>query len=197
MLLPHAVMLCAVTALYTGGPPWNTDLPSLMPITEVESLWVTDRAVEAGKAWLAANFTSPAPAARPVTDNDVARAIANAGGGLRNLPFPTDADIAKSIERAKVWLLAQQKEDGLWPGEAGPDGVDPCGTTAMAFEAVLVCGLYPHPFYENKKMAAALDALVAAKPEETRAVALRCLALVRAFGRCRSPVRRETPCGWP
>ena len=160
MLLPHAVMLGVVTILYTGGPPWNTDLPPLIPKTDAETEWVAE-------TWLAANFTKSAP--EPVTDQRV----------------------SKAITRAKEYLLAQQQENGLWPEWTMGGKPLPGPTSMAAFEAAIVGGTGPQPFYENKQMAAALDSLVAAKPRETRNVALRVLVLGKHFSRSQSCSKKE------
>jgi hypothetical protein len=92
----------------------------------------------------------------------------------------TDEAIVKAIEKAKAYLLAQQKADGLWP-EQGADGE---GDSEMAIWALRCAGLHP---VNSESLAKAFAADTDRPLKTTRAVSLRAMAFYEAVRFLASP----------
>ena len=85
--------------------------------------------------------------------------------------LPPDA-IQQAIEKARTWLVKQQRPDGAWVSamRAGNDNVGPTGLVMLALANAGVTA-------EDPAMVRALDWMRAQKPEETYSVSLQTLAL--------------------
>ncbi|NBX30509.1 hypothetical protein EBR04_08745, partial [bacterium] len=85
--------------------------------------------------------------------------------------LPPDA-IQQAIEKARAWLVKQQRPDGAWVSamRAGNDNVGPTGLVMLALANAGVTAKDP-------AMVRALDWMRTQKPDETYSVSLQTLAL--------------------
>jgi hypothetical protein len=93
----------------------------------------------------------------------------------------TDDDVLRAIERAKEWLVNEDK-NGTWPQE---EGAYPGGRSAMALYTLAYAGEHPN----RPVISVALDAAIARPSDKTYVRAMRTLALAIIQNKLADPKR--------